>query len=342
MKRGQSGLSFVVGIDKPEGASSHDVVNAVRGIFQEKRVGHTGTLDPFATGVLPVCVGSATRLSSMLSSDDKCYRARIVFGAATDTDDVLGSVIHSARVPTEVYDPAYAQAVLGQFLGKQKQLPPVYSAIKVKGQKSYEAARAGHIINLVPRTIEVYSADLLGIVEGESEVAAQQGYSACAWDVSFHVSKGTYIRALARDIGKHVGAYAYLGSLRRNQAGLLRVDDCVSLDALSKIKLQAALDPVALLGYRIIFLSSEEEGLVGNGRALSANRSIFEMMSLPRRDACACTSDVSKSATAPSPGEHFSLVANNKLVAIYTFQATSASFLPKCVFKEGVIRGSYL
>lgn len=342
MKRGQSGLSFVVGIDKPEGASSHDVVNAVRGIFQEKRVGHTGTLDPFATGVLPICVGSATRLSSMLTSDDKFYTARIVFGAATNTDDVKGRVIHSACVPSEAYDPAYACATLAQFLGKQKQLPPVYSAIKVQGKKSYEAARAGHIIHLEPREIEVYSADLLNIVEDEDEVAALPGYSACAWDVQFHVSKGSYIRALARDIGKHVGAYGYLGGLRRTQSGLLSVDDCVSIDALAKLGLRASLDPVALLGLRIIFLSGKEEQLVGNGCALSAARDIFEMTSMLRRDACSCTSNISKSVSAPVSGEQFSLVANNKLVAIYAFQGNELGFVPKCVFKEGVIRGSYL
>lgn len=342
MKRGQSGLSLVVGVDKPKGVSSHDVVNAVRGIFQEKRVGHTGTLDPLATGVLPICIGPATRLSSLLTSEDKFYRAQVVFGASTATDDSQGKVIHRAPVPAQVYDAAYAQEILHRFLGPQKQLPPVYSAIKVGGKKSYEAARAGNIIDLQPRDIEVFSADLVAIVPQCSAATLGKDTFECAWDVRFHVSKGTYIRSLARDIGRACATYAHIGELRREQTGSLHVDECVSLDMLQTLQMKAALDPVVLLGRRILFLTNDEAARVYNGSAVPAPHQLFELLPLYARNACACTPSICNSCESPLPGEEFSLVADNKLVGIYTFDGEQQLFKPKCVFREGVIRGTYL
>ena len=184
MKRGESGLSLVVGVDKPSGMTSHDVVNRCRRIFGEKRVGHTGTLDPLASGVLPICVGPATRLGAYLTGHDKAYQATISFGAGTDTDDCEGTVIRTGEIPVEAGDRDFACKVLSGLVGKQKQMPPAYSAIKVNGKKSYEAAREGRIIELTPRDIEVYAADLVAV-----RPATGQGYA--EWDVRFRVSKGT-------------------------------------------------------------------------------------------------------------------------------------------------------
>ena len=177
MKRGTSGLSLVVGVNKPAGMSSHDVVNRCRRIFGERRVGHTGTLDPMATGVLPVCVGPATRLGAYLTGHDKRYRVRIAFGAGTDTDDAEGRVLRTAPVPACVLDPEFARAFVAGLVGARKQMPPAYSAVKVGGTKSYEAARSGSIIELKPRDIVVHDALLLGVRE------AADGCDLPSWDV---------------------------------------------------------------------------------------------------------------------------------------------------------------
>ena len=207
MRRGESGLSFVVGIDKPVGITSHDVVNRCRRIFGEKRIGHTGTLDPLASGAMAVCVGPATKLSNYLTFHDKAYIARIVFGFATDTDDAEGAVIRQAPVPEELADATIAQFILDGMCGVQKQLPPAYSAVKVGGVKAYEAARTGSVIDLRPREIEVHRADLAFVGRDE------QG--SLFWDVRFEVSAGTYIRSLARDLGVSRGTCAHLAALCR-------------------------------------------------------------------------------------------------------------------------------
>ena len=143
MKRGQSGLSLIIGIDKPQGMSSHDAVNRIRRMFGERRVGHMGTLDPLATGVLAVCVGPASRLDAYLTNHDKTYEARIAFGAQTDTDDAAGEVIRQAAVASELSDATFAQEYLASIVGPRMQMPPAYSAIKKDGVKAYEAARRG-------------------------------------------------------------------------------------------------------------------------------------------------------------------------------------------------------
>ena len=157
MKRGTTDLCLVLAVDKPSGMTSHDVVSRARRIFGEKRIGHTGTLDPLASGVLPLCVGPATRLDQFLTGHDKSYVVSVVFGAATDTDDCDGEVIRTGVVPDEVFDPFFASVFVGGLVGKSKQLPPVYSAIKVGGTKACDAARKGRVIDLAPRDIEAVS-----------------------------------------------------------------------------------------------------------------------------------------------------------------------------------------
>ncbi len=200
------------------------MVNRCRSIFGERRVGHTGTLDPMATGVLPICVGPATRLGAYLTGHDKRYRVSIAFGAGTDTDDAAGTVVRTGEVPDRVLDPEFAAAFVASLVGRRKQMPPAYSAIKVNGKKSYEAARAGNIIDLAPRDIEVYDARLLGVHEGDGEELP-------SWNVSFEVSKGTYIRSLARDAGVALGCPAHVAALERTELGLLTLEECVSLES---------------------------------------------------------------------------------------------------------------
>jgi len=206
IKRGATNLCGILAVDKPTAMTSHDVVNAIRRITQEGRVGHAGTLDPLATGLLLVCIGPATRLSELLTSGDKGYEARIAFGSATDTDDAQGTVIARAPLTEALGDGGYARGVLQGFIGIQKQMPPRYAAIKKEGKKAYEAAREGRPLELDPRTVTVHDLRL---------IEATQDH----WDIEALVSKGTYIRALARDIGEAVGCKAHVLALRRTRSG---------------------------------------------------------------------------------------------------------------------------
>lgn len=337
MKRGESGLSLVVGVDKPSGMTSHDVVSRCRRIFGEKRVGHTGTLDPLASGVLPICIGPATRLGAYLTGHDKAYRATVAFGAGTDTDDCEGTVIRTGDIPVEIGDRSFAEQFVAGMVGPQKQLPPAYSAIKVNGKKSYEAAREGHIIDLVPRDIEVYSATLLDVrpgVDGEL----------CEWDVAFRVSKGTYIRALARDMGNQLGCPAHLSALRRLEVGGLTLEECVSLEALEDLKLRAALDPVRLLGVRFTYVEGACAAAVGNGNALRQDAcQLFERRRTSvQAELCACTAGVCESCRPAEDGEVIAVIAENKVIALYRFDSKHAQFKACCVFQTGVLRGSDL
>lgn len=221
-RRGASGLSGILLVDKPAGCTSHDVVDRVRRASGERRVGHAGTLDPMATGLLVVLVGPATRLAPYLTAAEKRYEATIVFGAATDTDDREGEVVAEAAVPPDVFEPARAQSLLDGVLGKSMQMPPAYSAIKVDGQVAHRAARGGEALALEPRPIHVHEASLLGINAEAGE-----------WRVDFTVSKGTYVRALARDLGERAGTLAHLGALRRTASGRFDVAAAHSLDAVT-------------------------------------------------------------------------------------------------------------
>lgn len=336
MKRGSSGLSLVVGIDKPSGMSSHDVVNRARRVFGEKRVGHTGTLDPMASGVLPICVGPATRLAGFLTSHDKHYRATITFGCATDTDDAQGTVIRRGEPSAQMRDFGFAQRFVDGLRGAHKQLPPAYSAIKVGGKKACDEARRGNIIELKPRDIEVFAADLL-------EVRGDGAAEPLEWDIRFFVSKGTYIRALARDIGNALGCPAHLGALRRLQAGTVTLRECVSLDTLEEVGARASLDPVKLLGYRFAFADGVLAKRISNGSFLAVDQvSLFEYdRALAAAEACACTSGVVPSNAPLSGHERVSMIANNTLVAIYEFDSDRNALKPCCVFQTGVSRGDY-
>ena len=332
-RRSHTDLSFVLGIDKPSGPSSHDVVNAVRRIYGEGRVGHCGTLDPAASGVLAVCVGPAARLGNYLSGHDKSYLFTIEFGSATDTDDAQGEVVREADVPKEVYDEGFARRYLASLVGVHQQLPPVYSAVKVAGTKSYEAARKGKVIDLSPREIEVYDAQLIGL--------QSHGGAHVSWLVAARVSAGTYVRSLARDTGAALGTLAHVGQLRRTSSGKLHSEDCVSLEVLEERPFACALDPVRLLGYRIVFASDELAAKVDNGAALPSESCRFFAYDQvgTARELCACTSGLAPSPQALADGELVSVVRDNKLKAIYKFDESAQALRCACAFSIGVSRG---
>lgn len=332
MKRGDSGLSLVVGVNKPQGLSSHDVVNRCRRIFGERRCGHTGTLDPLATGVLPVCVGPATRLDRYMVGHDKCYRVSVAFGCETTTDDAAGEVTDTGSIPSFVREEEFAEDFLSGMIGVHSQIPPQYSAIKVDGKKSYEAARKGGALDLKPRRVEVYSAKLVEIQDG--------GPDEVSWVVDFHVSKGTYIRALARDMGRNLTCPAHVGSLMRLTAGRIAIDECVGLDTLETLGEKAALDPVRVLGYRFAFADDVEKFVV-SGNALRCEQLVL-YNALPMRGSqigCACTSGICKSELSAKEDELVSVIIANRLKALYRFDSVRQMWKPDCVFSTPVFRG---
>jgi tRNA pseudouridine55 synthase len=219
-KRGATNICGVLAVDKPAGMTSHDVIDALRHITGEGRIGHAGTLDPAATGLLLVCIGPATKRSEKLTGHDKCYDASICFGQATSTDDAQGEVIHTAALLPELGNADFARSVLNNFIGEQLQLPPQFAAIKTGGKKAYELARQGKTVELASRPIHIYSLELLGIAKDR-------------WDIRASVSKGTYLRALARDIGEAVGCPAHLSTLRRTAVGKVTLDQAHSLEELA-------------------------------------------------------------------------------------------------------------
>lgn len=202
-------------VDKPAGVTSHDVVNVARRTLGERRIGHAGTLDPFATGLLVLLIGRATRLLPWMDGEPKEYWATIRFGAETDTDDLAGAVLRTAPAPT---DDAIAAAI-PSLTGDLMQLPPAYSAKRVDGQRAYAAARAGTPLALEPASVHVH-AWRVGVRRGDD------------LDVEILCGGGTYIRALARDLGRLTGSGAHLIALRRVASGPFRVDDATALEAL--------------------------------------------------------------------------------------------------------------
>jgi len=260
-RKGPAGLNALIAVDKPAGMTSHDVVARVRRAVGERRVGHAGTLDPLATGVMLVGIGQACRLLGMLTLDTKSYVSRVRFGFETTTDDAEGEPTRVAAGLAELSDPAFAREVLSGFIGAGEQIPPAFSAISVNGVRSYKRARAGEEVELAARPIEVLAAELIGIEEGEDPV----------WTVAFTVSKGTYIRSLARDMGRAAGGAAHVASLARTASGPVGMADCLALDGLSAEAARAgALDPVRALGAMRLEVAEGEAADVACGRPLAA------------------------------------------------------------------------
>ena len=263
VKRKPSETNLLLAVDKPVGITSHDAVALVRRALNERRVGHAGTLDPLASGVMVIGVGQATRLLGRITLDRKSYLARIAFGYETNTDDAEGEVTRTIAPAPELSNPDFASHVLAGFLGLQEQVPPAFSAISVDGVRSYRRARAGEEVELPARPIEVYAADLIG-VEPACDVSGP------VWTVSFTVSKGTYIRSLARDIGRAAQAAAHIADLRRTSSGNISLRMCIGLDVLDRTVARArCLDPVAVLGLPALDLTDDALADVLVGRSVS-------------------------------------------------------------------------
>ena len=205
----------ILNIDKPQGITSHDVVDVIRKVFPNTKVGHTGTLDPLATGVLPICIGEATKLTNNITAEDKIYKVKMLLGVETDTFDITGKIMFASVVNK---DEIYIKERIKRFIGKQLQVPPMYSAIRVDGKHAYALAREGKEVELAPREIEIFSIENI-------EVNLQTKI------VSFDVActKGTYIRSLVNDMGKNIGCGATMLELRRIKTGNFAIEDSIAL-----------------------------------------------------------------------------------------------------------------
>lgn len=212
-------MNGILLIDKDKGMTSHDVVNKVRRILGTRKVGHTGTLDPIATGLIPVLVGEGTKISNYIVADDKEYIATTVFGNEYTTYDITGDIVASTEnIPDEADVINYIESLHGNITQK----PPIYSAIKVKGKKLYEYARAGIEVDIPEREVEIFETEVLNIKSGV---------------VCFRVkcSTGTYIRSLIQSMGRDLGSYAAMSDLRRTKVGVFNIEDAISLDDLEKL-----------------------------------------------------------------------------------------------------------
>jgi len=217
----KNAISGILVVDKPVGMTSHDVVQAIRNGTGIRRAGHTGTLDPRASGVLVVLIGPAVRLSEFVSASDKRYQAIIRLGATTDTFDADGRFTRPAETaPVDVSEELF-ETTLKQFIGEIEQTPPPYSAVKVKGRRAYDMARKGEEVELEPRKIQVYHLDVLEWAPPEVVI-----------DV--HCSSGTYVRSLANDLGEQLGCGAYLVGLRRTKSGRFSLRDATPLRKLQE------------------------------------------------------------------------------------------------------------
>lgn len=289
-------ISGVLVVDKPIGLTSHQVVQVIRQGTRIKRAGHTGTLDPRASGVLVVLIGPAVRLSQYVSAENKRYQATIKLGEKTDTYDGEGAITGTSDI--EVTYEQFEEALKG-FVGEIKQVPPPYSAVKVKGKHAYDLARKGEDVELEPRLINVYSLDILEWTPPEVVI-----------DV--HCSSGTYVRSLAYDLGELLGCGAYLTGLRRTKSGRFSLRDATSLskltDAFETNSWYQYLIPAAeaLSEWPSITLNNEDIELVKHGHRIPRDEGLSGMVRA-----------ISEQA---------------ELVALMEYDSENKEYLPKKVF----------
>ena len=293
----------MINIYKEAGYTSMDVVAVLRGILKQKKIGHTGTLDPSAQGVLLVCLGNATKLCDMLENRNKVYRCRMLLGRTTDTEDTTGTV--TGEAPVNVSEDEVIGAVMS-FVGDYDQIPPMYSAIKVGGKKLYEIARAGKEIERKPRHI---------VIHDISDIDIDLPY------VSFTVScsKGTYIRSLCRDIGEKLNCGGCMDNLLRTKVGDTDIESSLKIDDVKNLVSNGGIDKYiiptekAFAGSGVLNVKSESGKLIDNGNPLSV-------------------SDFEENVT-PKDGERF-IVYNTRGVftATYLFREDKNRFMPEKMF----------
>lgn len=267
-----SEIKGIIPLLKPPGFTSHDCVGKLRKLLHIKRIGHTGTLDPSVTGVLPLCIGQATRVVEYLQDLPKEYVGTMVLGKSTNTEDADGEIIEEKPVESEISEEAIQQ-MLGSFIGTIEQIPPMFSAVKVKGVRLHELARKGEEIERSPRKIKIYELEPLSM-------SLKQEYP----EVTFRVkcSKGTYIRTLCVDMGKKLGYPAHMKGLQRTASGPFKLKDCYTFEQIEEYiqqnRFQEILKPIdlALQEYPSWIVSESEVQDVYNGKRIGLTLSVPE------------------------------------------------------------------
>ncbi len=292
-------------LDKPEGLTSFSAVNRIKRKANEKRVGHTGTLDPMATGVLPILLGRATALSSLLLEGNKKYIAQIKLGITTDTDDITGNVLSQKEVNITTKD---VEMALKSFLGITEQRPPAFSAIKKDGVRLYKLAREGKEVTVPTRQIKVYSINILNPLNGENVIEAE-----------FFVSKGTYIRSLARDLGEKLGCGATLTSLRRTETSQFSIDACVPLDELTEENINDYIlsEETVVSHLRKIYVTEKQAKRFCNGGQLA-----FDRLNIPTADF--------------KDGELFRIKFKDKFLGVGFADFENSQIAIKCVIRSEI------
>lgn len=256
-------MNGILNVYKEKEMTSHDVVAILRGVLKTRRIGHSGTLDPMATGVLPILIGKATRLSDQMTDMGKAYRLTMRFGTETDTLDVTGRVLKEGP---EVVSESDLRGALSLFLGKTEQRPPMYSAVKVRGKKLYEYAREGIEVERPTRTITIDRLDLLSF-DGTTAV------------IDCQCSKGTYIRQLIADVAENCGTVAVMTALERTAVGTLNVDDALSIDRLRQMQKEGVMSYLlppdsAVSHFAAVHLSESDGFRAKNGQVLTLPTSV--------------------------------------------------------------------
>lgn len=249
----------VINVYKEQGFTSHDVVAKLRGIVGQKKIGHTGTLDPDAVGVLPVCLGRATKLCDMLTDKDKVYEAVMLLGVETDTQDTTGQILKSSETD-EITEEQVRAAVL-DFVGDYNQVPPMYSALKINGKKLYEFAREGKTVERAARRVQIFDIEILSIALPRVTMKV-------------HCSKGTYIRTLCHDIGQKLGCGACMEKLTRTKVSRFEIKDSLTLAQIEVLKKEDRLSEILIpidqmfANYPSIIVSGEAARLAYNGNGI--------------------------------------------------------------------------
>lgn len=258
----------IINIYKEKGFTSHDVVAKARGILREKKIGHTGTLDPDAQGVLPICIGRATKVVPYLTDADKCYEAEVILGATTTTEDATGELLETYPVNVSQQQ---IEEVVASFIGDYTQIPPMYSAIKVGGVRLYELARAGKVVERPSRNVKIYDCQITDWISEER------------FKIRVNCSKGTYIRTLCTDIGKSLGCGAHMGELLRTKVGTYTLDKSITLSQLDEQKqnLDQLLHPIdsVFMSYPAYSVKESAEKAIVNGNPILLTELMGELPS---------------------------------------------------------------
>ena len=299
-------MNGVIVVNKPEGFTSHDVVAKLRGICKTRRIGHTGTLDPDAEGVLPVCIGRATKLCERLTDKQKEYRAVMRLGVVTDTQDMSGAVLSEAPVEASADE---VSRVINSFVGEYDQIPPMYSALKVNGKKLYELARAGQVVEREARRVEIL---YINIEEIDLPVVT----------MTVGCSKGTYIRTLCHDIGQTLGCGAAMESLLRTKSGQFSLENSLKLSQVQEIVDGGHLADILLPPDRL-FEQNERAVVKEMGERLLFNGNPMPITML----------DVEKEAEAFADGEGLRIYdRTGNFIGYYRYQRSRQLFKPEILF----------